>query len=117
VRLALIWLSALGPERKFSVGKRPFGLILRYLRTGYVLRTYRSPASSPFGLSLSKPLARGTKAPFDRLRAIGKASSAWPFDKLRANGGGEPTVVNGRFGPTAEAGFFRHPSSQARKHP
>ncbi len=38
----------------------------------------------PFGLSLSKPLACGTKA---------SASSAWPFDKLRANGGGQPTFV------------------------
>jgi hypothetical protein len=98
------WFAfACGPLREFSVGKKPLGLILRYLRTGYVLRTYRSPAPSPFGLSLSKPSARGTKA---------SASSARPFDKLRANGGGEqanangggkPTLVNSRNGPTAEA--------------
>jgi hypothetical protein len=44
----------------------------------------------PFGLSLSKPLACGTKA---------STSSAWPFDKLRANGFGEPTSTISRFGP------------------
>jgi hypothetical protein len=79
----------------FKVRKEPFGLILRYLRTGYVLRTYRSPATSPFGLSLSKPFALGTEA---------STGSAWPFDKLSANGGGKPTVVNVHNGPTAGSG-------------
>jgi hypothetical protein len=60
-----------GPEATFNVGKKPFVLILRYLRTGYGLWPYRSPVLSPFGLSLSKPLSCGTKAPFDRLRANG----------------------------------------------
>jgi hypothetical protein len=65
---------------KFKVRKEPFG------------PRYRSRVFSPFGLSLSKPIARGTKA---------SASSAWPFDKLRANGGGKPTVVNVCNGPFA----------------
>jgi hypothetical protein len=65
-------MSADGSKAKFMVRKEPCGLILRYLRTGYVLRTYRSRALSPFGLSLSKPSAWGTKAPFNRLRANGK---------------------------------------------
>jgi hypothetical protein len=47
----------------------------------------------PFGLSLSKPFALGTEA---------STGSAWPFDKLRANGGGKPTVVNARNGPIAD---------------
>jgi hypothetical protein len=125
-------LSVRGPQENFRVRKKPFGL------------RYRSPALSPFGLSLSKPSACGTKAPFDKLRAIGNtssaspstgsgrterripfglslskpsargtkasASSAWPFDKLRANGGGERTVINSRNGPKAEACFMRRGS-------
>ena len=43
----------------------------------------------PFGLSLSKPLARGAKA---------------AFDKLSANGGGEPTLVNSRKRPQLAIG-------------
>jgi hypothetical protein len=31
---------------KFSKPPTPFGLILRYLRTGYVLRTYRCPGTA-----------------------------------------------------------------------
>jgi hypothetical protein len=56
----------------------------------------------PFGLSLSKPLACGTKAPFDRFRASGTTSSARPLDKLRANRYGELTVVKSRTGPITE---------------
>jgi hypothetical protein len=85
MRTALLSAFAFGPLPKFTVGKEPFGL------------RYRSPpVLSPFGLSLSKPLARGTKA---------STSSAWPFDKLRANGNGEPTFVNSRSGPKAETRF------------
>jgi hypothetical protein len=91
-------LSVLGPKANFKVCKEPFGLSLS------------KPLSSPFGLSLSKPSCHTQRAPFDRLRAIGNTGSAWPFDKLRANGGGEhvnakgggePTFVNGRNGPKA----------------
>ena len=65
----------------------------------------------PFGLSLSKPLACGTKAstssalPFDKLRSFDGLTMHGPFDKLRANGGAEPTVVDCRNGPKAEARF------------
>ncbi len=61
----------------------------------------------PFGLSLSKPSCLMPKA---------STGSAWPFDKLRANGGGEHvnangsgdlTVVNSRSGPKAEPRFMR----------
>jgi hypothetical protein len=44
----------------------------------------------PFGLSLSKPGARGTTT---------STGSAWPFDKLRANGSREPTVATIASGP------------------
>ncbi len=80
-------LFANDPMAEFKVRKEPFGL------------RYRSPALSPFGLSSSKPSAYGTTAPFDRLRTVGKTSSAWPFDNLRANGRGKPPVANSRNGP------------------
>jgi hypothetical protein len=51
----------------------------------------------PFGLSLSKPQACGTKA---------STSSALPFDKLRANGGGEPTFANNHNVPQAKLVAF-----------
>jgi hypothetical protein len=73
--------SAVGPKTKFKVRKEPFGL------------RYRSLVLSLFGLSLSKPIARGTKA---------STGSAWPFDKLRANGCEEQTVINSRNGPKTE---------------
>jgi hypothetical protein len=48
---------------------------------------------APFGLSLSKPFACGTRA---------STSSAWPFDKLRANGVGTPTFINDGSGLQAD---------------
>ncbi len=94
MKLARSCMSAAGPLPNLKVRKEPFGL------------RYRSRVLSPFGLSLSKPIARGTKA---------STSSAWPFDKLRANGGGERTVVNSRNGPKAEARFKRRRSRFARR--
>jgi hypothetical protein len=73
MKSARISMSACGPKANFKVRKEPFGL------------------------SLSKPLARGAKA---------STSSAWPFDKLRANGSGEPTVANSRSGPNADCRFL-----------
>ncbi len=76
--------SLVGPKANFKVRKEPVGLSLS------------KPLAPPFGLSLSKPSCLMPKA---------SAGSAWPFDKLRANGGGEhvdangggePTFVNGR---------------------
>jgi hypothetical protein len=77
---ALTSRLACGPKADFKVSKEPFGLILRYLRTGYGLRPYRSP--------------------FVTVRAeLVEAFGVWHqgFDKLslalrylRANGGGEP---------------------------
>ncbi len=76
--------SACGPKAKFKVRKDPFGLSLS------------KPLAPPFGLSLSKP-----SCPMQRA----STGSAWPFDKLRANGGsgahkgcGERTFVNSRSG-------------------
>jgi hypothetical protein len=60
----------------------------------------------PFGLSLSKP-ACGTTA---------SASSALPFDKLRANGFGKLTVTSGRSGPKAHAHFMRRVTRSAMDH-
>jgi hypothetical protein len=90
-----MWVPLFGLQRKYSVRKEPFGLSLS------------KPLSLPFGLSWSKPSGHTPGA---------SAGSAWPFDKLRANGvgehvdasgNGEPTVVNSRFGPKAAA----HPKS------
>jgi hypothetical protein len=53
--------------------REPFGL------------RYRSPVLSPFGLSLSKPACHKPEA---------STGSAMPFDKLRANGGGDQTFAN-----------------------
>jgi hypothetical protein len=96
MKSARLPLFAFGPKAKFTVRKEPFGLILRYLRTGYVLRTYRSIVLSPFGLSLS-------------------TSSAWPFDTSGRTGGGahkgrgERTFVNSRNGPKGEGRFHALP--------
>jgi hypothetical protein len=91
VKPAGLSTSACGPKGSFKVRKEPFGL------------RYRSPAASPFGLSLSKPFALGTKA---------STGSAWPFDKLRANGAEERTVVNSRNGLQADALFMHLESRQ-----
>ncbi len=88
-------MCVVGPLPNFKVRKEPFGL------------RYRSLALSPFGLSLSKPFACGTKA---------SASSAWPFDKLRANGSGKPTVVNSRYGPQADSLLIHAGSLTTRPH-
>jgi hypothetical protein len=83
------------PSPNFKIRKEPFRLMLRQAQHRVrCFATYRSPVASPFGLSLSKPFALGTEA---------STGSAWPFDKLRANGGGEQTVVNSRTGPQADA--------------
>jgi hypothetical protein len=63
--------SASGPELTFAIP--PFALIHRYLRTGYVLRTYRRAVSStPLELSLSKPCAHGNKAATGSARTVTK---------------------------------------------
>jgi hypothetical protein len=95
-------MFAVGPKAKSNVRKQPFGLSLS------------KPLSPLFGLSLSKTVACGKKA---------STGSARPFDKLRANGGGEqananrgenPTLVNSRNRPRADARFTRRVSRAAR---
>jgi hypothetical protein len=102
MKLALMSLSVVGPKANFKVRKEPFGLSLS------------KPLAPPFGLSLSKPSCLMPKA---------SAGSARPFDKLRANGGGEhvdasgsgePTAVNSLSGPRAELRFMRHASQPTR---
>ncbi len=83
--------SAFGSERLLATVRSP---------TPFALRYRRAVSPAPFGLSLSKPLARGR-----RLRYLSPNGDAQALRYLRANG--ERTVVNVRNGLKAPAVFAR----------
>jgi hypothetical protein len=85
--------SAFGPKAKFKVRKEPFGLSLSKPRLGTPVRAEPVEAGvlheGFVKLSLALRQAQGERG------------------ERSAQGLGDPTVVNSRFGPTADARLMR----------